>query len=74
VLEFGGFHGVGTGRYPLPWSVLKYDTSLDGYVVPIDKRRLEEAPRYPESDVPDYERLRQGQDSHWAGVRGPGNK
>ena len=28
VLEFGGFLGMGTDRYPLPWSMLKYDTSL----------------------------------------------
>ena len=54
VLEFGGFLGVGTDRYPLPWSMLKYDTALDGYVVPLDKRKPEGAPRYPESDVPHY--------------------
>ena len=47
VLEFGGFLGLGTDRYPLPWSMLKYDTVLDGYVVPISKDRLEDAPRYP---------------------------
>ena len=45
VLEFGGFLGVGTDRYPLPWNVLKYDTTLDGYVVPLDKAKLEGAPR-----------------------------
>lgn len=47
VLEFGGFLGLGTDRYPLPWSMLKYDTVLDGYVVPINKDRLDDAPRYP---------------------------
>ncbi|MBP6226081.1 MAG: PRC-barrel domain-containing protein, partial [Rhizobacter sp.] len=25
VMEFGGFLGMGTDRYPLPWSLLKYD-------------------------------------------------
>jgi len=54
VLEFGGFLGMGTDRYPLPWNVLKYDTSMDGYVVPLDKAKLEAAPRYAESDVPVY--------------------
>jgi sporulation protein YlmC with PRC-barrel domain len=54
VLEFGGFLGMGTDRYPLPWSMLKYDTTRDGYVVPIDKAALERAPRYPESDAPAY--------------------
>lgn len=55
VLEFGGFLGMATDRYPLPWSTLKYDTAKDGYVVPLDKALLEKGPRYPESDVPAYD-------------------
>ena len=35
VMEFGGFLGMGTDRYPLPWSMLKYDTGVEGYVVPV---------------------------------------
>ncbi len=54
VLEFGGFLGMGTDRYPLPWNMLKYDTSKEGYVVPLDKDKLESAPRYAETEVPDY--------------------
>jgi hypothetical protein len=54
VLEFGGFLGMGTDRYPLPWSALKYDTEMEGYVVPLDKARLKNAPRYSLDDVPEY--------------------
>ncbi|MBC8056033.1 MAG: PRC-barrel domain-containing protein [Rhizobiales bacterium] len=54
VLEFGGFLGMGTDRYPLPWNMLKYDTSKDGYVVPLDKAKLDGAPRYADSDRPMY--------------------
>jgi len=54
VLEFGGFLGVGTDRYPLPWDVLKYDKSKEGYVVPLDKSTLEGAPRYSVDDIPTY--------------------
>lgn len=54
VLEFGGFLGMGTDRYPLPWSMLKYDTSLDGYVVPVSKSQLEKAPRYSSTETPEY--------------------
>jgi len=54
VLEFGGFLGMGTDRYPLPWSMLKYDTSKDGYIVPLEKERLEKAPRYPKNDLPPF--------------------
>ena len=54
VLEFGGFLGMGTDRYPLPWNMLKYDTTKDGYVVPLDKAKLEQAPHYSRDDMPEY--------------------
>ena len=54
VLEFGGFLGLGTDRYPLPWDLLQYDPAQDGYVVPLDKERLDKAPRYSQTDVPAY--------------------
>jgi sporulation protein YlmC with PRC-barrel domain len=53
-LEFGGFLGVGTDRYPVPWAMLKYDTNLDGYVVPLDANTLDNAPRYTREEQPDY--------------------
>jgi len=46
VLEFGGFLGLGTDRYPVPWTKLEYDTELNGYVVPVEEDRLNHAPRY----------------------------
>jgi sporulation protein YlmC with PRC-barrel domain len=55
VLEFGGFLGMGSDRYPIPWSRLTYDTNLDGYVVPLQKAELEKAPRYSEAEVPAYD-------------------
>ena len=55
VLEFGGFLGMGEERYPLPWSMLTYDTDKEGYVVPIDKARLEGAPRYNRDERPDWD-------------------
>jgi sporulation protein YlmC with PRC-barrel domain len=54
VLEFGGFLGMGTDRYPLPWNMLKYDPAKDGYVVPLNKAKLENAPRYPQNELPAY--------------------
>ncbi|MFT3719338.1 PRC-barrel domain-containing protein [Pseudorhodoferax sp.] len=53
-LEFGGFLGIGTDRYPIPWPMLRYDTALDGYVVPLDAERLEQAPRYTRDETPEY--------------------
>jgi sporulation protein YlmC with PRC-barrel domain len=56
VLKFGGFLGVGSDRYPIPWKVLKYSTDKDGYVVPLDKARLDRAPKYADDDAPVYDR------------------
>ncbi|NVM88614.1 sporulation protein YlmC with PRC-barrel domain [Variovorax sp. SG517] len=55
VMEFGGFLGIGTDRYPIPWSMLKYDTAQEGYVVPLRKETLEGAPKYDDTRIPDYD-------------------
>jgi sporulation protein YlmC with PRC-barrel domain len=55
VMEFGGFLGLDTDRYPIPWNMLKYDTDKDGYIVPLDKDRLKNAPKYQYEDVPAYD-------------------
>jgi sporulation protein YlmC with PRC-barrel domain len=54
VLSFGGFLGIGDSYYPLPWKALTYDTGKGGYVVDLDKSRLEGAPSYARSEVPDW--------------------
>jgi hypothetical protein len=33
VISYGGFLGMGEDHYPTPWSNLKYDTNLGGYLV-----------------------------------------
>jgi sporulation protein YlmC with PRC-barrel domain len=44
VMSFGGFLGIGESYYPLPWKMLTYDIRLGGYVVDLDRNRLEGAP------------------------------
>lgn len=46
--------GMGTDRYPLPWSMLNQDTRQEGYVVPLDKERLSDAPKHPSDEAPPY--------------------
>ncbi|MBF0355263.1 MAG: PRC-barrel domain-containing protein [Alphaproteobacteria bacterium] len=46
LLSCGGFLGFGGRHHPLPWAVLKYDTDKEGYVVNMDKKKLEGAPNY----------------------------
>ena len=54
VMSFGGFLGIGDSYHPLPWKSLKYDTSMGGYVVDLDKNRLQGAPSYASSETPDW--------------------
>ncbi|WP_422013371.1 PRC-barrel domain-containing protein [Roseateles sp.] len=53
-LAFGGFLGMGTDRYPLPWSLLTYDVEKDGYVVNLDMAQLKDAPHHAKEQAPAY--------------------
>ena len=46
VVSFGGFFGIGSEYHPLPWQALSYDGMTGGYIVDIDKDRLEGAPSF----------------------------
>ncbi len=60
IMSFGGFLGMGEKHHPLPWQTLNYDTKLEGYVVNLDKKVLENAPSYDRTRefnwTPDYGR------------------
>ena len=46
VISFGGFLGMGEDYYPVPWTSLKYDTTLGGYRVGVTEEQLKGAPKY----------------------------
>jgi PRC-barrel domain len=54
VMSFGGFLGMGESYHPLPWRVLTYDTRQGGYVVDLDRSRLEGAPSFTTSNMPTW--------------------
>lgn len=54
VMSFGGFLGMGESYHPLPWEVLDYDEGQGGYVVDLDKERLQNAPSYGANNAPDW--------------------
>jgi sporulation protein YlmC with PRC-barrel domain len=54
VLSFGGFLGIGERYHPVPWNALVYSEDLGGYVVNLDRTRLEGAPSYAASETPDW--------------------
>jgi sporulation protein YlmC with PRC-barrel domain len=56
VMSFGGFLGMGESYHPLPWKSLTYDTRQGGYVVDIDKNKLQTAPSYKAGEEPTYDR------------------
>lgn len=45
VLQFGGFLGIGSDYYPIPFGRLRYDHQLHGYVTNLTREQLEGAPR-----------------------------
>jgi len=51
VLGTGGVLGMGEKYRPIPWSVLDYDSQKGGYVVPLDRSRLDNAPAYGMEDL-----------------------
>ena len=51
ILSFGGFLGIGSEYYPLPWRKLTYDTGLGGFRVDVARETLEGAPRYERDRV-----------------------
>jgi sporulation protein YlmC with PRC-barrel domain len=72
VLSFGGFLGMGSSYYPLPWKELTYDPNQSGYIVNVTKEQLDGAPTYSDSheanwDDPAYGR---GIDEYYTSVEG----
>jgi len=71
VLSFGGFLGIGSDYYPIPWESLKYDTSLGGYRTNITEQQLQGAPKFSGTswDWEDRARGRQVYDFYGASWR-----
>lgn len=60
VMSFGGFLGIGDDHYPVPWSLLTYNTDLGGYEVNISDAQLRGAPRFGQGEDWDrYDRDRE---------------
>ena len=42
--------GLGHSHYPIPWTALKYDMKLNGYVTGITEKQLKDAPAQRRED------------------------
>jgi sporulation protein YlmC with PRC-barrel domain len=58
IMSFGGFLGMGERYHPIPWAQLTYNPDVGGYVVNLDRDRLEGAPNYAEGDVREWDERR----------------
>lgn len=54
IMSFGGFLGLGEHYHPLPWHLLQYDPRQGGYVVDLDRDRLQGGPSFASSTMPDW--------------------
>ena len=55
IMSFGGFLGMGDDYHPLPWSELKYDTNMGGYVVNSSTQKLKASPSYAPGTEPAWQ-------------------
>lgn len=49
ILQFGGFLGIGSDFYPIPFGKLTHDRERGGYVTDLTREQLDTAPR-PDPD------------------------
>lgn len=56
VMSFGGLFGLGGKHYPIPWDMLEYDPAKSGYVVDLDKDKLEKGPSFDAGQEPAFDR------------------
>ena len=72
IMSFGGFLSIGDSYHPLPWRSLTYDDHQGGYVVNIDRSRLEGAPSYTSSDPDQWSDPTYGRNiNDYYGLSGP---
>ena len=62
VLTFGGFLGLGSKYFPIPWKELTYVPGQDGYVTSLTEAQLTGAPAYDTYDDSSWS------DSGWRGA------
>lgn len=51
IMSHGGILGAGERYHPIPWSMLRYDVDKHGYMSPLDKTQLEEAPTLDHTEI-----------------------
>ena len=51
IMSHGGILGAGERYHPIPWSVMRYDVQKNGYVVPMNKAEMVDAPTLDQTQI-----------------------
>ena len=68
VMTSGGFLGMGTRYFPVPWRMLKYDVRKGGYRVELTARDMERAPSFDRNNEPSFNRDYGERVHNWYGL------
>jgi hypothetical protein len=53
VLSFGGFLGIGTKLFAIPWNAMQLDTENHAWILDVSEERLRQAPGFDKDNWPD---------------------
>lgn len=53
VLSFGGFMGIGTKLFAIPWDAMQLDTENHNWILDVSEERLRDAPGFDKNNWPD---------------------
>src|SRR5947209_7630585 len=51
IMSHGGLLGAGERFHPIPWSMLRYDLDKHGYMSPLSKAQLQDAPTLDHTEI-----------------------
>jgi len=68
VMSYGGFLGMGTRYYPLPWQTLTYDTDRGGYRIEMREQDLRDAPSFDRNSEPRFDQQYSERVHNWYGL------
>lgn len=53
VLSFGGFLGIGSKLFAIPWNAMQLDTENEAWILDVSEERLRQAPGFDKDNWPD---------------------
>ena len=55
IVSPSGLLAIGEREHPVPWQALSYRRELEGYLLKLNKRKLEDAPGYARGENPAFD-------------------